>query len=209
MKNLINPIAQGGAPIYANDLLATQENAKIATGQNYENLSRNCDFIFDRFGTAILSSGFFITLPVYNLQSDDGFANSIWDISSFYCWLDGEVCFYPGGTLTFRTMIAAQRDAWFVVKGAPTNESRVFKDGINKPMIYTPTVELFQANETPLQIGWENVPPQYVGRQAVQINPMYAISRGEPILSKFYHLNHPGGTWDALNIRGVINALNV
>ena len=197
-EQLIKPVALGGAPIFVDDLLNIQENAKNSIGPYYESLRKECFRLNESPGGVenfLAEPGLFLTLPEYTFVSDDGVSSSFYAVSECWVWLDGEVCYYPGGTLEFLTDIAAPLSGWAIIKGDPIIDAKVFKDGVNKDLLTTSTVELYYVQE--FASGWQ-VPVQVQGRQAAVLMKSYRKGANNNINAETYYLNHPGWMWDAL-----------
>lgn len=202
-KQLINPVAQGGAPFFADDLLRVQENAKKSTLNFYEG-SKIGGFRFGlttQNGTTYAGTpGLLLNIPNYNVIDDNGNVANV-GVSSFFVYLDGEVCFYPGGTLEFKTLQSPLYDAYAVVKGQPMKESRVFRDGVSREIVVTQTVQLYRCSSNPS--GWI-YPNDIVGKDSVAITPFF---NSDNINSSSWKYLHPNTIRTSLGGKEIIDLL--
>ena len=191
------------------DFLQIQENAKITSGAYYEQLRINCSFL-DRYPASgyvkITEPGLFLQVPTYTEISQSG-GIGVFAVSACYMWLDGEVCFYPGGTLNFTSDDSIDSlTAYAAIKGTPIKEPRVFKDGGNKELLVTHTVELYGVTNSSGSNGW-SAPGIIFGRQACLIDKSYRKGFQDQPRDNNYYMKHPGGMWDALKVIDLIDNL--
>jgi hypothetical protein len=183
-KQLINPVPQGGAPVFADDLLRVQENSKNSIVSFYEGLTRG-GFRFSRqsasgqtiYGT---TPGLYMNIPTYELISND-----LYTVGEFFCMLDGEICYYPGGNIQF-SIFGTSRTAYAVIKGAELKESRVFKDGVNREMLVTHTVEFYACSLGAPGWSW---PSEVDGKMAVSLDALYSNDDVTEFDSYVFHPN--------------------
>ncbi len=201
-KQLINPVPLGGIPVFADDLLRVQENAKNSIVSFYEGLSRGGFRFFNRdvsgainYGT---TAGLFLSIPKYTEISQNGNSKTI-NVSEFFCVLDGEVCYYAGGDLDFAFSGAVGYSSFAVIKGEPIKNARVFRNGVNNETLITHTVELVSVSPTISGWIW---PANVDGRNAVQLD--FRFSSEDKESGNFYQ-NHPN--W-FLQSSGIVETTN-
>lgn len=202
-KQIINPVPQGGIPVFADDLLRVQENAKNSTLAFYEGLKVG-GFRFGDFppggGQFFSTPGLFLNIPEYEFVSENA-TTSTWNVSSFFAYLDGEICFYPGGQLTFAPSTSVNVISFAAIKGQAIKETRVFKDGNSKESLVTHEIELHSC--TYILTGWA-CPPQISNDvPAVCIDPRY---NSDSLVNDFSKQRHPN--WYATNT-GIGEALEM
>lgn len=136
-KNISDEMDVGGAPIYADDFIRLQKNAKADIVNFFESLRRQLpEFLVSvsgasptkEFESGIILSGF----EYENTGPSEGV------VSEGYFLSGGDICYYPGGTYAK----GLNPLNLFIYKGAPSYESRVFNDGSSKEILISYAVEV-------------------------------------------------------------------
>tara|TARA_R110000796_G_C14539246_1_gene432721 strand:+ start:332 stop:1381 length:1050 start_codon:yes stop_codon:yes gene_type:complete len=140
LKSIAGKTETGGAPFYSEDLVTIQENGRADFFNHFESLRRQLPNLlyYQGPGNPYLKE-FENGLILSGLEYDNTDpSNPI--ISEGYILSDGEVCYYPGGTIatgpTFTGLV-------YLFKGGALPVSRTFDDGFSKEMLvdYACTVE--------------------------------------------------------------------
>lgn len=139
-KNVSGGTAIGGAPIYANDLVRLQQNAKADFISTFEALRTKLPAMLTYDGVG-LSKQFESGLILSGLEYDNTDPNNP-VVSEGYILSGGEVIYYPGGVIN--TGGNPNPTLLYLWKGAPSYDSRVFADGGNKEILvsYGVNIEL-------------------------------------------------------------------
>lgn len=148
LKNINGETELAGAPFYGNDFVRLQQNAKADYINAMEALRRRLPLV-QYSGAPVHGAGLILSGLEYSAPAGGPFV-----ISEGYLLLDGEVCYYPGGTIVPVT----ENFSLYFRKGALTTESRVFADGGSKEFLVEYAVEVEQsttdANGPVLPGGW-------------------------------------------------------
>lgn len=122
----------GGAPIYADDIIRVQDNDQADILNHFESNRRLLPELLTWDG-ATQSKQFENGLIISGLEYDNTDpANPV--VSEGYIFSDGEVCYYPGGTIPTGLI---NRGLLYLYKGGSTNTSRTFNVGGSKDILVT------------------------------------------------------------------------
>jgi len=129
LKNISNKTDIGGAPFFGDDILGLQINAKADFINTNENLRRRLP-IYEYYRTATTTEKMHGSgLILSGLNYNNATASAV-TVSSGFVLLEGEICFYAGGT--FDCSSGSAQKFLYLGKGSATTESRVFADGSSK-----------------------------------------------------------------------------
>lgn len=167
-NQIINPIPNGGAPIFAEDLLNIQENAKEGLNSFLEGI-RSLNLSIKQYGAGgnlvnELQTGLFLTNPSY---SNNGVGQTSTDVSECYVYLDGEILYFGGSSLNLSASASGlSGNLILLTKGDSLKTPRVFKDGFSKDILITHSLKLTASS---YGAGGVFIPTELLGKQAVYL----------------------------------------
>ena len=129
LKNIANKTDIGGAPFWGDDILGLQINAKADFINTHENLRRRLPIYEYYRGSNPAEKMHGMGLILSGLNYNNATASAV-TVSSGYILLEGEICYYAGGT--FDCSSGSAQKFLYLGKGAALTESRVFADGASK-----------------------------------------------------------------------------
>ena len=140
-KSINGEMDLGGAPIYADDLVRIQENNRGDVLNYFEALRRLLPPLLYYTGP--------VTPPVQNFENGLILSGLEYDntdpanpiVSEGYILSGGEVCYYPGGTISTGLISSGLLHLY---KGAPTYTARTFSVGGSKDILVTHSVVIEQ-----------------------------------------------------------------
>lgn len=141
-KSINGEMDLGGAPIYADDLVRIQENNRGDVLNYFEALRRLLPELLYYAGPAnptVKSHENGLILSGLEYDNTNPAAPVI---SEGYILSGGEVCYYPGGTLTTGLVNSG---LLYLYKGAPTYTARTFSVGGSKDILVTHDVVIEQS----------------------------------------------------------------
>ena len=154
LKNISGKTDTGGAPLFANDFVRLQQNAKADAINFQEGLRRRLgNMAYYRGSNPVEnmhSFGIILAGCTYINNTTGGGGAGTVTLSEGYILSEGEICYFPGATYNVSNSVLA---VFYLRKGALLTESRVFSDGANKEFLVEREVEVFQsdwAGNTPL-----------------------------------------------------------
>jgi hypothetical protein len=207
-KELLKEQQSGGAPIYIEDLVQVQENAKALT---IPTLKRNAElngFAFKTNGDVKFTiAGAFITPPIYS-NIVTGSSVTTCDVSPFTALLGDKVCYYPGGQIEVVTLLAAQYSAIAVTAGTELVESRTFRNGQTNDIIVTNSVVLTAMTKISGQNDQWLVNNEVNGKYTVALAPFFNPENNQSITSSSYYRYHPNMDWDVQGLSETIKKAN-
>ena len=134
-KALINPVKQGGAPVFVSDLLRIQENSKVLGGSFLEYCVLGTGSPRNVKGTNIKYGVWVVPPELISL-------GALYTIGDGLFFVDGELIYFPGGAFDFSSDRGG-RSQLLVGAGDDLKVSRVFKDGLNKEFLITKTAKTY------------------------------------------------------------------
>lgn len=133
-KNISGEMDINGAPIYANDFIRLQQNAKADFINKSEGIRAVLPVLDYDQGASPVAPNFANGLILAGLEYDNtDVENPV--INEGYILSGGEVCYYPGGTIA--AGVNPNPTLLYLKKGSATFQSRIFDDGGNKEILVT------------------------------------------------------------------------
>jgi hypothetical protein len=141
LKNISGKTDTGGAPLYANDFVRLQQNAKADTINFQEALRRRLGNMEYYRGASPAESMHSFGIILAGCTYDNSTSGSV-TLSEGYILSEGEICYFPGATYSVSTVVLS---VFYLRKGTLLTESRVFADGVNKEFLVEYQVDVFQS----------------------------------------------------------------
>jgi hypothetical protein len=164
---LVNPIPIGGAPFFADDLLAIQENSKADIVNYFEYLKGLVTPItFTSPSTEVCKTGFLITEPTFDVT-----VPSATIVGGCWFYAEGEVLYFAGGTYDFSSASPSflNSPVLYLTKGAATFENRVFEDAAGKDIKVSYAVDEFEGYISATELKPVGID---VNKEHVRIGPL-------------------------------------
>lgn len=140
LKNISGKTDTGGAPLFANDFVRLQQNAKADAINFQEGLRRRLGNMAYYRGSNPAEEMHSFGIILAGCTYDNSTSGSV-TLSEGYILSEGEICYFPGATYSASPITLS---VFYLRKGALLTESRVFSDGANKEFLVEREVEVFQ-----------------------------------------------------------------